>query len=174
MSEHDFKALDDFLDGGLDLPVKGKDGVTRVYHIADPPAEDGVRIERISSLALRLAAGAAPGTKALDDEEETDLYRLCLGDTYERLLAEVRWATFKHVALTAMFWITADRETALLYWNTQQRPGKVQAPKNREERRQASRGSSASAGASTTPSLASTSGTRAASRRRNSGRRKAA
>ena len=163
-----FEALDAFLDDYLELPVKGRDGQTRVYRIEDPPAEDGIRIERITSLAARLAAGGkAPATEVLGDDEELDLYRMCLGDAYAKLLADgVKWAQFKHVALTAMFWVTTDKGTAQQFWQTGQQPGK--AP-NRAARRQASRGSSASAAANGTPSPASTNGTRAASRRRNNG-----
>ncbi|KMS71301.1 hypothetical protein ACH49_24705 [Streptomyces leeuwenhoekii] len=164
-----FEALDAFLDDYLDLPVRGRDGQTRVYRIEEPSAEDGIRIERITSLAARLAAGGrAPDTPVLDDEEELDLYRMCLGDAYEQLRKELKWGAFKHVALTVMFWVTTDKETAQQFWQTGQQPGKA---RNRTERRQASRGSSASAAANTTPSPASTSGTRAASRRRSRGGR---
>ncbi|MFI9339962.1 hypothetical protein ACIG0D_01600 [Streptomyces sp. NPDC052773] len=164
-----FEALDAFLDDYLDLPVKGRDGQIRVYRIEEPSAEDGIRIERITSLAARLAAGGkAPESPVLDDEEELDLYRMCLGDAYDELRKELKWGAFKHVALTAMFWVTTDKETAEQFWKTGQQPGK--AP-NRASRRQASRGSSASAAASTTPSPASTSGTRAASQRRSRGGR---
>jgi hypothetical protein len=164
-----FEALDAFLDEYLDLPVKGRDGQVRVYRIEEPSAEDGVRIERITSLAARLAAGGkAPDAPVLDDEEERDLYRMCLGDAYDQLLKELKWGAFKHVALTAMFWVTTDKATAEQFWRTGQQPGK--AP-NREARRQASRGSSASAAASTTSAPASTSGTRAGSRRRSRGGR---
>ncbi|MEU0332235.1 hypothetical protein [Streptomyces sp. NPDC006193] len=157
----DFEALEDFLEDYLELPVRGRDGQLRVYRIEDPSAEDGLKIERITSLAARLAAGGkAPDAPVLGDEEELDLYRMCLGDAYEPLIREVKWGPFKHVALTAMFWVTTDRDTAIQFWRTGQQPGK--AP-NREARRRASRGSSASAAASTTPSPASTSGTRAGS-----------
>lgn len=162
----DFEALDNFLDDYLELPVKGRDGQVRIYRIDDPSAEDGIRIEKITSLAARLAAGGkAPDAPVLDDDEERDLYRMCLGDAYDQLLDDgVKWAVFKHVALTAMFWVTTDKDTAKEFWKTGQQPGK--AP-NRAARRQASRGSSASATANTTRSPASTSGTRAASPRRN-------
>jgi hypothetical protein len=160
-----FEALDDFLSEGLDLHVRGKDDVVREYHIADPSAEAGIKIERITSMAARLAAGgSAPEGRVLDDDEEIDLYRLCLGDTYDRLKAEVSWSMFKHVAMTVMFWITTDEETALEYWKTGEAPGK--AAKNRAERRQMSRASSAKGAANGTPSPGSTSGTKAASKRR--------
>ncbi|MFE6284346.1 hypothetical protein [Streptomyces sp. NPDC057877] len=161
-----FEALDAFLDDYLELPVKGGDGQTRLYRIEDPSAEDGIKIERITTMAARLAAGGKrPDTRVLDDEEEKDLFRMCLGDTYDQLLADgVKWAPFKHTAMTVMFWVVSDRETAAEFWRTGQQPGKAQ---NREARRaQAKRATSASGEASTTRSPASTSGTKAGSRRR--------
>lgn len=165
-----FEALDDFLSDGLTLPVKGEDGVVREYHIPDPSAEAGIKIERITSLAARLAAGGtAPNTAVLDDEEELDLYRLCLGPVYDKLRAETSWSMFKHVSLTVMFWVTTDEDTALQFWKTGEAPGK--AARNRAERRQMSRASSAKGAANGTPSPASTSGTRAGSQRRSRGGR---
>lgn len=164
-----FEALDDFLGEGLDLPVRGEDGKVRTYHIADPSAEAGIKIERITSYAARIAAGGArPEGTILEDEEEINLYRLCLGDSYDELRKDLSWSMFKHVALTVMFWVTADEDTARMFWATGQAPGKA---KNRQERRQTSRGSSAKAAANGTPSPASTSGTRAASPRRSRGAR---
>ncbi|MEU4178203.1 hypothetical protein [Streptomyces sp. NPDC026589] len=157
----DFAALGDFLDDALELPVTGEDGETRTYRITGPSARNGVKIERITTLAARLAAGGkAPTAPVLDDDEELDLYRMCLGSTYEQLLDDVSWTAFRHVALTAMMWITADRETAAAYWATGTAPGK--AP-NRETRRLASRGSSAKGAGSTTRTPGSTSGTKAGS-----------
>lgn len=166
-STNQFEALDDFLGEGLDLPVRGEDGQVRTYHIADPSAEAGIKIERITSYAARLAAGGAPAEgKILDDEEEINLYRLCLGDAYDELEQDLSWTMFKHVALTVMFWVTTDEDTAREFWATGQAPGKA---RNRQERRQTSRGSSARAAANGTPSPASMSGTRAASPRRSRG-----
>lgn len=165
MAAGTFEALEDFLDEGIDLPITGKDGETRTYHIADPSAEAGIKIERITSLAARLAAGGkVPQAQVLDDEEELDLYRLCLGDAYEALRTDLSWPMFKHVSLTCMFWVTTDRDTAIEFWKTRQHPGK--APRNRAERRQGRPALSASGEANTTRSPDSTSGTRAGSRRR--------
>ncbi|MGW7498583.1 DUF7426 family protein [Streptomyces luteogriseus] len=160
-----FQALDSFLEDHLELPVKGKDGQIRTYRIEDPSAEDGIRIERITSLAARLAAGGTrPDKPILDDKEELDLYRMCLGAAYEPLKREVGWSAFKHVALTSMFWVTADKDTAAEFWRTGQQAGKAA---NRAARRaQAKPGTSESGAANTTQSPASTSGTRAGSRRR--------
>lgn len=167
-----FESLDNFLDDYLDLPVQGRDGQTRVYRIEDPSAEDGIRIERITSFAARLAAGGkAPDTPVLDDQEELDLYRLCLGDAYEDLRKEVSWGRFKHVALTVMFWVTTDKDTAAEFWKTGQQPGK--APNRAARRQQARRATSESGEASTTRSPASTNGTRAEPSRRRGGRGRA-
>lgn len=168
MADNKFEALDDFLDDGITLPVRGKDDVVREYHIADPSAEAGLKIDRITTLAAQLSAGrAVPDQPVLDDDEERDLYRLCLGDTYQQLKTDLSWSMFKHVALTVMFWISTDEETALEYWKTGEAPGK--AGKNRAERRQTSRASSAKGAAKKTRSPASTSGMRAASRSRSKG-----
>lgn len=154
-----FEALDDFLDDALELPVGNK-----IYRIPAPSAEDGLRVERITTLAAQLVAGGTdPDTTALDDEEELDLYRLCLGPVYGELRADgVSWPTFKRIANTAMFWIIADVEAAQDYWRTGQGPSPA-AP-NRAARRKSA--SSASGGANTTSGRASTSGTRAASARK--------
>lgn len=165
-----FEALDDYLDDYLELPVVGRDGETRTYRIEDPSAEDGLRVERITTLAARLTAGGeAADTQVLDDEEETDLYRLCLGGAYDELRRDLSWSRFKHAALTAMWWIVADRETAEKWWKSGGDPEALAAP-NRAARRQQSDGSSGSAAASTTRSRGSTSGTRAASQGRRRGR----
>lgn len=166
-----FEALDQFLDDYLDLPVTGRDGEVRVYRIEDPSAEDGIRIEKITTLAARLAAGGkAPDTEVLGDDEERDLYRMCLGEAYDRLLADgVKWSRFKFVALTAMFWVTTDKDTAREFWKTGQKPGKAE---NRAARRaQAKPGTSGSAAANSTKQPGSTSGTRGSRRRRPKGSR---
>lgn len=164
-----FEALDQFLDDYLELPVKGADGEIRVYRIEDPSAADGIRIEKVTTLAARLKAGGrAPDTEVLSDEEERDLFRMCLGTAYDQLLADgVKWGPFKHIALTAMFWVVTDKETAREFWRTGQQPGKAA---NRAGRRaQAKPGTSESAAANSTRQPASTSGTRAGSRRRRKG-----
>ncbi|EGJ77688.1 hypothetical protein STTU_4899 [Streptomyces sp. Tu6071] len=166
-----FEALDTFLDDALELPVRGTDGVERTYRIPSPSAEDGLRVEKITRAAARmLQDGTEPDAESLSDDEERDLYRMLLGPVHDELLAATDWARFKHTALTVMFWVTADLDTARTYWASGGDPSQL-AP-NRAARRQAARGSSESAAASTTRSRGSTSGTRAASPR--SGKAKAA
>ncbi|MFJ8054961.1 hypothetical protein [Streptomyces sp. NPDC096142] len=166
-----FEALDQFLDEYLELPVKGADGETRVYRIEEPSAEDGIRIEKITMLGARLAAGGAPPEQpVLGDDEERNLWRMCLGAAYDQLLADgVSWSRFKHTAMTAMFWVVTDKETAREFWRTGQRPGKAE---NRAARRaQAKPGTSASGEANSTRSQGSTSGTRGSRPRRRRGSR---
>jgi hypothetical protein len=149
-----FAALDAVLDDAIELPA-GPNG--EVYRIEGPPAEDGLRIERIMSLATRLAAGGeVKNTEVLDDDQELDLYRAALGGTYDQLLADLSWPRFKHVAMTVVFWITADLDTAERYWASGGDPNRA-AP-NRATRRAGTR-SSGTAAATSTPRRGSTSGT---------------
>jgi hypothetical protein len=149
-----FKALDALFDDSISLPYKGK-----VYVVPSPPAEDGLKAEKISMLAARMMAGGeAPNQAVLDDDEEVDLYRLCLGPVYDELLADrVSSAAIKHFGITAMLWVTQDQETAERYWGSGGDPSLL-AP-NRAARR-AKSSSSAGAAASATRSRGSTSGTK--------------
>lgn len=159
-----FEALGDFLDDWLELPVLCSDGETRRFRIQSPPAEDGLRVEQITTAAARLALGGSPANEAvLNDAEERDIFRLVLGGMYDEILTQVPWTRFRHVAMTAMVWITSDRDNAATYWQAGGDPSQL-AP-NRAARRSRSNGSSASAAANTTRSRGSTSGTKAASPR---------
>ncbi|GAA4684501.1 DUF7426 family protein [Streptomyces youssoufiensis] len=148
-----FEALGELFDDALELPIQGK-----TYRIPSPPAEDGLKVQQITTLASRLVAGGeAVDTTLLDDEEEVDLLRLCLGPVYDELCAAgVSWSWVRHAGLTAMFWIVSDIDTAQRYWETAGDPSRA-AP-NREARRAAAK--SGSAAASTTPRRGSTSGTK--------------
>lgn len=149
-----FAALDAVLDDAIELPA-GPNG--EIYRIEGPSAEDGLRIERIMTLATRLAAGGEPTeAQVLDDDAELDLYRAALGASYDQLLTELSWPRFRHVAMTVVFWITADLDTAERYWASGGDPSRL-AP-NRATRRAGTR-SSGTAAASKTPRRGSTSGT---------------
>jgi hypothetical protein len=162
-----FEALDAFLDDALELPVPDGEGGTRVWRIPSPPAEDGLRVERLLSLAARVSQGLTIDDDALGDDEEIDLYRLALGDVYDELReAGVSWTWLRHVAMTSVAWITGGQEHAARYWATAGDPSR-QAPANRATRRAQQKprtsGGTGSAGASATRSRGSTSGTRAGS-----------
>lgn len=147
-----FEALDELFDESLELPIKGK-----TYKIPSPSAEDGLKVQRITTMASRLMEkGEAVDTELLDDEEEQDLIQLCLGPTQAEMVANgVDWAWLRHAGLTAMFWITAGAEAAEKYWNTGGNP-ELLAP-NREARRAAKKNGSAAANG--TRKRGSTSGT---------------
>ncbi|MCX4827189.1 hypothetical protein OG746_00335 [Streptomyces sp. NBC_01016] len=159
-----FEALGDFLDDWLELPVRCKDGQTRIFKVPSPPAEDGLRIDQVTTMAARLALGGAPADEEiLNDDEEKDLFRLALGDAYDEIISHVAWTRFRHIAMTAVVWITSSRENAAAYWAAGGDPSLL-AP-NRQVRRSQTNGASASAAANTTRSRGSTSGTKAGSRR---------
>jgi hypothetical protein len=163
-----FEALDDFLDDWLELPVLCTDGQTRTFRIPSPPAEDGLRVDQLTMAAARLALGGAPADQeVLNDDEERDLFKLVLGPVHEEIAPHLSWSRYRHVAMTAMVWITSNRENAAAYWAT----GKVSAP-NRAARRSQPSVSSVSAAANGTRSRGSTSGTRADSPRAGSGKGK--
>lgn len=166
-----FEALDDFLDDWLELPVLCKDGKTRTFRIPSPPAEDGLRVDQITTAAARLALGGSPADEqVLSDDEERDLFRLVLGDMHDEIFPHVSWSRFRHVAMTAMVWITTNRDNAAIYWKAGGDPSHL-AP-NRAARRQQQSGSSASDAARSTRQRGSTNGTKARSRRGGSNRRK--
>ncbi|WP_309029145.1 DUF7426 family protein [Streptomyces alfalfae] len=151
-----FQALDELFDEALELPVKGK-----TYKIASPSGNDGLRIQRITTLAARLMSGGeAVDTEVLNDEEEQDLLQMCLGSTYQQMLDDgVDWSWIKHAGLTAMFWITSNLDTAQQFWEAAGDPSQF-APGNRAERRKKAK-KSGSAAASSTKRRGSTSGTSA-------------
>ncbi|MFH8792192.1 hypothetical protein [Streptomyces sp. NPDC017941] len=149
-----FKVLEEFQDDALTLPVRLPDGSIREFRIPSPPAEDGLKVQTLMEQGARMAESGTPmDAQVLDDAQELDLYRTALGDAYDDLLAAgVKWTRFRHVAMTAVMWITAGLETAEKFWEADGDPSRV-AP-NRAARRAAS-----SAAASKTPSRGSTSGT---------------
>lgn len=153
-----FEALEELADDALELPVKGRDGSVRTYRIPSPSALDGLKIQRIATLAAKLYdGGEGIDTTILDDEEELDLIQLCLGPTDEELLTDgVDWAWRRHAGLTAMFWITNGQDAAEKYWKAAGNPSLL-AP-NREARRSKKNGSAA---ASSTRKRGYTNGTNA-------------
>jgi len=149
-----FKVLEEFLGDSLDLPVKCRDGKVRTFHIPGPSAEDGLKVEKLMEAGLKMAANpdAEPDTEALDDAAELDLYRTALGPAYDEVFAALDWPRFRHLALTAVLWISQGLEAAEAFWNSGGDPSQA-GPANREERRASSRA------AKSTPSRASRSGT---------------
>jgi hypothetical protein len=148
-----FEALDELFDDSLELPIQGK-----TYKIPSPTGEDGMRIQRITTVAAQiLAGGQSPDTEHLDDDEELDLFQMCLGPVYGELMANgVDWSWIRHAGLTAMFWITSGVDDAQAYWRAAGDPSRL-APNRETRRKQAKK--SGSAAASSTKRRGSTSGT---------------
>lgn len=156
-----FKVLEEFLGDSLELPTRCKDGEVRTFAIPSPPAEDGLRIEAIMTEGIRAANGGAPlDSEVLDDAGELDLYRMALGEAYDDVLTHLDWPRFRHVAMTAVMWITGGLDLAEQYWNSDGDPKVAAQAQNRAARR-------SSAAANGTRKPASTSGT---STRRATGR----
>lgn len=148
-----FKVLEEFQDDALTLPVRLPDGTVREFRIPAPSADDGLRVQRLMETARRLTDEGAPAdTEVLNDDAEMNLFEVALGTAFEDLRAcGVDWSRFRHVAMTAVMWITAGLDVAETYWAADGDP--TRAP-NRAQRRAAS-----SAAAKSTPRRASTSGT---------------
>lgn len=136
-----FEALDDLFDSSLELPIQGK-----TYKVPSPSGEDGLRIQRITTVAVQaVIGGAPPDVEALDDDQELDLLKMCLGPVYRELLNDgIDWSWIRHAGLTAMFWITSGVDDALTYWKAAGDPSRL-AP-NREARRQQAKKTGSAAG----------------------------
>lgn len=149
-----FKILEEFQDDALTLPVRLPSGKVQEFRIPSPPAEDGLRVQTLMEQGARMADTGTPmDTEVLDDAQELDLFQTALGSAYPELTAAgLDWSRFRHVAMTAVMWITAGLEVAERYWEADGDPSRA-AP-NRETRRAAT-----SAAASKTRSRGSTSGT---------------
>lgn len=151
-----FAAVDELLDDALELPVPRTDGTVGTYRISAPSGEDGVRVQRLMASATRMVdSGAEIDAEVLDDAEEIDLFKTALGSSYDALRAECDWAWLKHAAMTCVFWIVADTETAERYWASGGDPEKAAPAKNRAERR----AGASSAAEKSTRTPGSTSGT---------------
>lgn len=142
-----FEALDDLFDDCLELPIPGRDGTKRTYRIPSPPADDGLTILRVTTLATKLMAGGEPSdSEMLDDDEERDLIAMALGPAAAEMSADgVDWAWTRHAGLTAVLWVSRGIEDAEAFWRAAGDPTKLAAPQNREQRRAAVKSGSAKA-----------------------------
>lgn len=149
-----FKILEEFQDDALTLPVRLPDGSVQEFRIPSPSADEGLRVQKLMEQGARMADSGTPlDTEVLDDAQEMDLFQIALGTAYPELnAAGLSWSRFRHVAMTAVMWITAGLDVAEKYWEADGDPSRA-AP-NRAARRQAS-----SAAASSTKRRGSTSGT---------------
>lgn len=156
-----FKPLHDVFDGRLPLP--GKDG--KIYYIPEPDEELGLWCTALlaAGVAVNLGQEITESMPALqlDDADEHALYRRILGPVWEELGADgYGFATRRHFAQTAFFWIGIGEEAAKQHWNAGGDP-KESAPRAaRRHPTPAPTASTPSTGAaSTTPGQGSTNGT---------------
>jgi hypothetical protein len=113
-----FKQLNDVFDGRLPLP--GKDG--KIYYVPEPDEELGLWCTALLAAGVAVNLGqeiteSMPEIQ-LDDRDEHALYRRILGPVWDELGADgYGFATRRHFAQTAFFWIGIGEEAAQQYWN---------------------------------------------------------
>lgn len=151
--------LNDVLDLTLRLPIGGK-----VYEVQPPPAAIGAHL--LNRLAMGLYANAglpmdqvdeeARGLIEVADEDLPDFARMCLGDTYDAMVADDLDSVRLEFAVTTAFYAwTVGKPFAEHYWET---GGKVVGSAEGPERPTAT--PTPEAEASSTPSPASPNGTK--------------
>jgi len=156
-----FKPLHEVFDGRLKLP--GKDG--KIYRVPEPDNELGLWCTAMMAAGLAINMGEKPGEGMpplqLDDDDEEALYKRLLGPVWDELSADgYGFATQRHFAQTAFFWIGIGEEAAMRFWNSGGDP-KASAPRAARRQRAAPTASTRStAVANTTLSPASTNGTK--------------
>jgi hypothetical protein len=174
-----FGDLDDYLDPGLKLTVRGK-----VYTLPLPSAELGIWCRRIALMAGEAGAAstdeelAEATTRArvraaelppLPGAERLEFEQLLLGEVHAEMMRDaIPDPYIQFCAQTAYVWIVGGEDQAERYWTSGGHP-EVRGPVNRASRRAAARKTSTDA-ASTTPTPASTSGTSSPKRSSGSGR----
>ncbi len=174
-----FGDLDEYLDPGLTLTVRGKE-----YTLPLPSAELGLWCRRIALMAGE--AGAASSDEELAEAssrarkwaaelpplpgaERLSFEQLLLGPVHAEMMADkVPDPYVQFCAQTAYIWLIAGEDQAERYWTSGGRP-EAAGPGNRASRRANARKTSTDA-ASTTPTPASTSGTSSRPRSGGSGR----
>lgn len=105
----------------LELAVTGRDGTTRTYRLQDPSAADGAAVCEVVQRAARMAAaGAGDDVVVVEDADEEPLFRRCLGDAYERLVADVAPEMLRAVVHAVMRWLwTGDSAAVLAWWQAE-------------------------------------------------------
>lgn len=141
-----FADLDSFLDDDtFALPVGGK-----IYSIPDVDGETGLRLAR----QLDTAVAAAKGNKrkalaALDDapdDEQRDLFQVCLGPVLDELIADgVKWNKIRHIGITAYIYHASGIKAAQKYWVEGVRAGEAKTPAGNRASRRASSAAAKSA-----------------------------
>jgi hypothetical protein len=131
-----------------------------VYRVESPSASIGLKLAAMASLGFRASAGQ-PLTDAdreqlqLDDDEERDLYRMVLGDTYQQMLVDgVSWVRLQRLGTYLFLYFGMSPEVAQQTLEAGALSGEAEAP-NRATRRAAKKA---------TPSKSTGRGSRGSSR----------
>lgn len=137
----------------LKLPIGGK-----TYAVQAADAETWLRLQDIHNRSADLVAGrpasASRSADAVTGLSEIDMYRLALGDVFDKLVvAKVSGPELKHAGLTAYFWQIGEQDVAEAMWES---AGKAPA---RPRSRRGSTTSTSTGAATTTRRRASGSGT---------------
>lgn len=128
------------LDGTLKLPIGGT-----TYEVQPISAAAGLRFQDLMGIAQKAKQAQDAGedyspdqddVEVMNDQQENDLYRDALGDTYDLMVEDgVAFAELKLAALFVTFHAVYGEEFAEAYWNA---GGKAPRP-NRAARRTATR-----------------------------------
>lgn len=121
-----YNPLDEF--PTLKLPIKGK-----TYVVKAPDAATGLWVQSIMVAASAIRAGQEPAesdlSTVLDDDDERDLHRRVLGDTFDELVADkIPWPALKKAGATTVMWITYGDDVAERFWNGATDDPKAPAP----------------------------------------------
>lgn len=116
----------------LRLPIKGK-----TYVVHDVDAATGLFVQSLMSSASMVRSGLEidPTDRrlVLDDDDERDLYRRVLGDTYDELVNDgVKWRLVKRAGQATVLWIHRGEEAAEQFWNGGPEDPKAPAPEGPE------------------------------------------
>ena len=114
-----FKTLsEELLSEVLELPIGD-----RVWVIASPPAEQGIRVSRLMAGAMNVHNDLKPTaeqTAALrfNDYEEQQLMIDLLGEeSFTEMSKLYNWAVLQHILMTVMVWVAFNAEGAEKYWS---------------------------------------------------------
>jgi hypothetical protein len=131
-----------------DIPSK-KAPKGKAYRFASPDFETGLWLKNLIEFGQRVALGGEVRDSDterlnLDDDEEVDLYRRVMGDTFEQLRTDgVSWGHVQKVfQLLLKHWGTGQDVAATL----REAAGEAEAQPNRTARRASARSSSPTAG----------------------------
>jgi len=142
--------LSSFLnDDGLKTPpIKSKkfpDG--KIYSIASPDAETGLRLTGLANIAAKAASNVAVRPEdveslRMDDSEERTFMQQVLGDVYDEMLADgVSWVTMQRLNQYVFAYFAVSPQAAERGVESGAFAGKA-TPPNREARRAATKAKS--------------------------------